>query len=993
MSSVSSAEPTAQQNFNPSWMRPNAANRGGSISSGGHRLSGIGGGGFDDVGDISSSIAAAAAAVLSSPVVSEFSYTRERLLELAPTGSIMPEALRDQLFFNEKNLPLVSNTPLSDLEQKLQHNINSSKAMSLLSHADRASIAAGAPYGNGYSGGLASASSTALQNGQSPTTNRWTPKSSWSKAPADRPIGATARGGSVGRSGGPLFAGRGGGRVGSENGFGGTTNGGSSAGQAEDSPGTYQAKFNALRRGGGAGSVGRGGSTTGSSFNSRADALYNPNDPTDRPKAVSTAVTRSESEDEEEEGWSKVGATSRSSTNTAPTSSERPAWARSESWIQRTQQQSSQQPTQPPISHWNNRESSSDSTVWKDRNQMVAAAKKTSSENPPSQPLSQQQPPSAPSTVSPREETDAAEHLSMPSYQPNSSTWSNNGMGGGMGVFYQPSIPAQAVKDEPVQFYYLDPSDTRRGPFSKEQMTMWFKAGYFTDETLRVRRGEVGEFKTIGELKKANGATTPFEYVEELEKPALVPTSLPNLSTFPSTANPLYPSVPFGGMNMWSSMVQSNEMMSMMQSTFEQQMLAERQRLAEEHNRRMQEEAEKMVKFQEAMYRQLSIQQELSQQQLREQEIALQRHREELEKRDAELKREALARQHKMEMEALELDQRKAAIEAEDRRKREQEQRAIQEEQLKKEAAEKLRRAEEAAEKERIRLEAASRESEQILRNNKLAAERAQREKEEEEKRKIAAEKERLVKEAAVVSAAARQQADLDAVWASKKAPVISTSSVPITTAVPKQVSPSGSDDSEGWTSISKEVKHTKAAPWASKSEVPQKSEKTLLEIQLEEERKLKAELDLKAKQKTKEQAAAVSSVPVATEKSGGLWGASKTWAAPESNNLSKSYVSPFLDGPSLEAANKMALQKKNSQAKIVVAPKPTPTVPSKSKVAPTPAPAPAKLKKSKQETAADELQQWFVKRFQQYSVEVDSLTLFDCILSLENPNEVRFFS
>lgn len=47
--------------------------------------------------------------------------------------------------------------------------------MSLLSHADRASIAAGAAYGSGYG-----AASGALQNGQSPTS-RWAPKSSWSK--------------------------------------------------------------------------------------------------------------------------------------------------------------------------------------------------------------------------------------------------------------------------------------------------------------------------------------------------------------------------------------------------------------------------------------------------------------------------------------------------------------------------------------------------------------------------------------------------------------------------------------------------------------------------------------------------------------------------------------------------------------------------------------------------------------------------------------------
>ncbi|CAL2032483.1 unnamed protein product [Caenorhabditis brenneri] len=1003
MSSVSSAEPTAQQNFNPSWMRPSAGSRGGPLSSAGHRLSGIGGGGFDDGGDdisSSSALAAAAAAVLSPPVVSEFSYTRERLLELAPTGSIMPEALRDQLFFTEKNLPLVSNTPLSDLEQKLQSNINSSKQMSLLNHADRASIAAGAAYGSGYGGGLASASTATLQNGQSP--NRWTPKASWSKAPADRPAAVTTRGGgTVGRSSGAFFSGRGGGRIGTENGFGGLTNGGSSAGPTDDT-GAYQPKFTALRRGGGVVSVGRGGSTSGTSFNTRADALYNPNDPTDRPKAVSTTVTRSESDDDEEEGWSKVGATTRSSTN-APSSAERPAWARSESWIQRTQQQqqANQQQPQAPGPQWNNRDNSSDSTVWRDRNQMVAAVKKTSPESSVSL---QQQPPlqqsSAPSTISPREEIDSTDHLPMPSYQPNSTTWSNNSLGSSMGVFYQPptQVPAPpVVKEASVDFYYLDPSETRRGPFSKDQMAMWFKAGYFTDETLRVQRGEKGEYKTIGDLKKLHGATTPFDYAEDIEKPLPVAApvlqpqlSQPSMPTYQPVANPMYPSAPFGGMNMWSSMVQPSEMMSMMQSTFEQQMIAERQRLVDEHNRRLQEESEKMQKFQEALYRQMSLQQELSQQQIREQELALQRHREELEKRDTELKMEALARQQKMEREAQELEQRRAAIEAEDRRKREIEERIQREKMQKLEALKKMKQAEEAAEMERIRLEAASRDAAEILRKNRIAAEQAQREKEEEEKRRVIAEKERLSREAAAAAAAAREQAELEAVWTSKKAPVVSTSSISASAGAPKQVSPSGSDDSEGWTSISKEVKHTKAAPWASKAEAPQKSEKTLLEIQLEEERKMKAEQDQKAKQKAKEQAAIAASTPAVVDKSGGLWG-TKTWAAPETNSSSKSVVSPFLDGPSLEAANKMALQKKNSQSKITVSTKPAATASSKSKApAVVAAPVAPKVKKTKQEAAADELQQWFVKRFQQYSLEIDSLTLYDCILPLENPNEVE---
>lgn len=94
-----------------------------------------------------------------------------------------------------------------------------------------------------------------------------------------------------------------------------------------------------------------------------------------------------------------------------------------------------------------------------------------------------------------------------------------------------------------------------------------------------------------------------------------------------------------------------------------------------------------------------------------------------------------------------------------------------------------------------------------------------------------------------------------------------------------------------------------------------------------------------------------------------------------------------------------MALQKKNSQPKIAVPAKSAPTsakvaTPVKAKATAVAVSSPAtnqKTKKTKEQVATDELQQWFVKRFQQFSTQVDSSTLFDCIMSLENPNEVSF--
>lgn len=662
-----------------------------------------------------------------------------------------------------------------------------------------------------------------------------------------------------------------------------------------------------------AGGVGRGGSTSGATFNTRADALYNPNDPTDRPKTVSTAVTRSESDEEDEEGWKTV------KRHTEPASSERPAWVRSESFIQRQQQAAAQQQQQQaPISHWNR--DAGDSTVWKDRNQMVASVKKTSIENSTAQPSPQehnQQQSSAQSAPPEEPETAGNEMGNMPSFAPNASTWSNSVMGGGMssmGVFYQPPPPPPqpVVPKEEVLFYYMDPTNTKRGPFPKEQMEMWFKAGYFADETLKVQRGD-GEYKTIGELKATNGANTPFEYPEDappVPRPITNPMGgpvapqLPAMSGFPAAANPMFPQQ-FGPMGMWG---QSADVYTMMQTTFEQQMLAERQKIMEEHNRRLAEETKKIADFQEAMYRQMTMQQELTAREIREKELALQRHREELERRDAELKQEALARQQKIEAEARELEERKAALEMEARRKvqMELESRHRAEEQQRVDAAkaaqDRIRRAEEAAEKERLRLEYEARQAEETLRQLKIRKEQDEKDKAEQIRRQ-AEERERLNREAA--AAAARQQAELEAIWAGKKTTVSTSSS---SGAAPKQVSPSGSDDSEGWTVTGKEkeVKHTKPAPWASKVETAP-AEKTLLEIQMEEERQMRAEREQIARIKAKETVANLGSASAAVleKKDSASWG-TKTWAAPEVTTNSKSYVSPFLDGPSLEAANKV---------------------------------------------------------------------------------------
>ncbi|CAB3404280.1 unnamed protein product [Caenorhabditis bovis] len=885
---------------------------------------------------------------LSAPVLSNFRYDREELLALVPKESSPPEGLRDCPFFVEISQDPVANNPLTDQEQRLQHNINSSKAMSSLTHAERQSIAAGAAYGGGYS------------NGQSGGANRggWTPvkSSSWSKSGTTPDRGH--RGGGRGS-----FSSRGTARGGmtpqSENGYGGTN--GSLPGTPDGTGVGSFNKFSGRGRGGGMSSVGRGGSTTAAPYNARAEALYSG----DRPRTIASSKSENVDGDDDDAGWTTVG-----QQHNTPS---RPAWGRAESWTSRTEASNA----------WGrDNTSNGPSNVWKDRQEMVSSVKQNSLDKDErgSSSGAQFNASWSNSILNPLADvTLGMDQMRLAQYQQQQQQMAQQ-------LAQQAAAAAAAAvvaKAEAVEFYYLDPTDTRRGPFKREQMITWFKAGYFSDANLRVQRGENGEFRTIGELLTMNGINSPFDYPED----KAAETARAHLAQFPShilQPSTSFPSL-FGNQNLWAPTagLDSMGMYGIIHPSAVEHMTAERMKI-EEHARRVKEESDKCREMQEEMLRQFQRQQEETQQKLREQETALLRHREELMRKEMEMKEKALEIQRKIEEERRTLEESKRLIEEEaakklkenQRLKRLEEERKKEEERIlkeKREEAERQKKAEDAAENERRRLKAEAESAAEKIKqmSKKKAEEEAAKKKREQE---IAAEQ--------------RHAAEIQTM---KEAEVRISAEQKL-----KQISPTASDDSSGWTPVAKNqpVKHTKVAPWASGQKAEQVSqasaEKTLREIQLEEERQFKAEQERLAALR-KDELAQQSSIA-----SSGTWTGASTrlqWAAngspaskpkgvsPWGNSSgvqepARAYVSPLLDGPSLEAANKIAPPKK-----AVVKP------------AAKAAPSPIKKVEVKPVSKTDGLLTWFEKRFKQLRTsndEIDINLLYQYIMELENPNEVE---
>uniref|UniRef100_A0A1I7XPA0 Intraflagellar transport protein 74 homolog n=1 Tax=Heterorhabditis bacteriophora TaxID=37862 RepID=A0A1I7XPA0_HETBA len=815
---------------------------------------------------------------VAAPIFVKNRYGREDLLALVGKESQPPDGLPACPLFVSIALQPIVCYPLSELEQRLQHNINSSKAMSSLTHAERASVAAGSAFG-GTNGSPSTGATPSSNTPQKSSGGGWTPVKSWillcrekveipgrgggQVAPSGTSGGTGAlRGGGVGR---PYIPSRGGARV--------TAGDTTMAGSTDESSSTpFGQRFAGRGRGGPP--TARGGSTTANSFNSRAQGLYDPRDPKDRPR------NRLRSTSEEGDTVADNGGNAWTSAGCKP------------AWVNNSKENSTNAWNKEPTWSRENSISSASVGTWKNENGGTMpewmedgdeGEKEESSDDAISgagsfdeQGRFRQQGNvcnSSPVKKAVENADDESTHLSsvmfvlfvrLFMYFINNSCLDLHHL-----LLYQIHGPLR-----PFRVIELNPHFLR----------------------IHLRRNVDTAYKTLGELMQTNGHLTPFDYKDEVVVP---PTSVYNAT--PSSFGAL-----FGSASLWNEIGPSSGLM-----------------------------------YGQPTYDPIAV-------------------------------------------------ERKVKKEEKERRKAEE--------------ADREKRAEEAAEKERNRLRAAAEAAAEKIRQHQAEAQKKQELIDEELRKKAAAaEREKRKQEST--------KFEIEQVWESASKPKFTSSST--------------TDDDAGWQTTTKKSTSKGyiiirrilwfsrmflttilylVAPWSA-SAVGVPREKTLKEIQEEEEKQMKAEQAEQARLKKEQQLD--SSM---TLQSSGTWSNASQriqWNQPQVTIVKstvgkpawggagveppKATTSPFWDGPSLQAANKIAQPVKKTVAPKSIAMKNPSTksiISNKSTWSATEETA----KKALGISGPDPFISWVIQRVKQLSSTVDAEVLATFIESVENPDEVKEF-
>nr|CDJ92445.1 GYF domain containing protein [Haemonchus contortus] len=976
------ADSSQQNSFNPSWMRS-------TFNGGGTAAAPVRSPKTQDY-------------PVAAPIFVKNRYGREDMLALMGEGAghPPPEGLQNCPFYVEEALPPIVCYPLSDLEQRLQQNINSSKAMSSLSHAERASVATGAAYGGGGNDNV---------GGHKGGAGGWTPVKQWGRNHPN--AAAPVKGGGPSRAYVPPC--RNGAR-------------GDSTSNSQDQPQLtpFGQRFANRGRGGSQAST-RGGGVTGAAFNSRAQGLYDPRDPKDRPRNRIRS-TSDEGDGAGEGGWTPANVGKHGWTQNKD-GGQQNAWTggqgvhgtsandgedsrrKSESgplpeWMEDGEDQDKEESGDEATSatgsfdehgrfqkkHHVPAESTQprkvpDVTQNKHERQLSSNSENQSVEKGPA--VTQAPRDSHPSSTN-VVNADADSSRSYSSLRPQ-----------GEPAGYHPSVPSQnpVVVPGPVpaappsmihppapQFYYLDPTKQERGPFEKLQMESWYKRGFFT-EGLEVRRSIDTKYRTLGELMQMNGRMTPFDYKDDV-------TSHPPVTAF-SNSTQQYANL-FASGGMWSDLAAPANMMYN-QAAYDP-IAAERKRIEEEQRRILEEQA-KMREYQEQMVRELQKQREEHEKQLMEQRLALLKHQEEIERRERELKETAEETKARLEMERLALAEKARQIEEERAAKLKEE--ARKEEERRAEEAQR-KRMEEELERQRI-------EREQLKRQQEAERERRAKEAAEEEARRAREAAEAAALEKARLQQQAENQRKQKAaednrrnVAAQEKAekekrqePAKSFEIEEVWQAAPK---PSSQHAGE---SGAKKTSTTKVAPWVAASAVQPVKEKTLKEIQEEEERQLRAEQAQQARLRKEHETVNLQASATWSNASQRLQWNQPAQQSPAAKTATvakpawggagveppKATSSPFWDSPPLQTANKPA----NNSAK-----KAEKGSNAKSSASKGGSNALANEKAAKRALGLGEdnsvFLEWVVQRLKELNstVEADVLAMF--IEGVENPDEVE---
>ncbi|KAK5983870.1 GYF domain-containing protein, partial [Trichostrongylus colubriformis] len=897
-------------------------------------------------------------------------------------------------FYVEEALPPIVCYPLSDLEQRLQQNINSSKAMSSLSHAERASVATGAAYAGGGNDSNATGHKGA---------GGWTPVKQWGRNHPNS--GAPVKGGGPSRAYVPPCRN-------------GTRGDGTSSSQDQPQLTPFGQRFANRGRGCSQPSA-RGGSVSGAAFNSRAQGLYDPRDPKDRPRNRMRS-TSDEGDAAGEGGWTPAGIGKhgwtqnkdggqsnwssgqdgghRSSNDTDESrrkseSGPMPEWMedgedqdKTESGDETTSATGSfdehgrfQKKHHVPAEPAQSRKSHDVSQNKHDRQQSVNSGKQNAEKSaPPPLKSRDSNVPSGDANVT-NADPDSSRSYSqaLPMRQQSEPVGYQHQVAGTGPV---PNAPPPVVHPVTPQFYYLDPTKQERGPFEKLQMESWYKRGYFT-EGLEVRRHTDTKYRTLGELMQLNGRLTPFDYKDEANPH-------PPVTMFSNPPQPYPPLFASGGM--WSDLSAPTNMIYS-QAGYDP-VAAERKRIEEEQRRILEEQA-KMREYQEHLVRELQKQKEEHEKQLMEQKLALMKHQEEIERRERELKESAEETKARLEMERLALAEKARQIEeeraakiqeearrAEEKRAEEAKRRLLEEELEKQRIAEReqLRRQQEA-EKERQAKEAAEEEARRARAAAEAAAEKARQQAEAQKKQRAAEENRKNAASQSTALKEKRQESaksfEIEETWQAAPKPS------------PQQAVDGGA----------KKSATTKVAPWVTAAAIPPAREKTLKEIQEEEERQLRAEQAQQARLRKEQETANIQSSTTWSNASQRLqWNqpAQQSPAAKAATVVKpawggagvesqKAASSPLWDGPPLQAVNKAPAAKKSVEKASNAKPA------SKSGNN-----ALANEKAAKRALGMGEdnsvFLEWVVQRLKELNstVEADVLAMF--IEGVENPDEVE---
>ncbi|VDN04057.1 unnamed protein product [Thelazia callipaeda] len=614
---------------------------------------------------------------IAEPIFVKNRYGREDLLALLSKNASPPIGLdKCQFFVATAQKPIVL-LPFSDTETRLQHNINSSKAMSLLNHVDRATIA---------SGGMIGGAGILAQLRTSQENRSFSP--SWMPASGSLVFLKCIFGTSLFSAELEFFSrfyhsftgvGRGSLQFGRTNAFGSTYRGrgiAQSNSHISDSTiiGRHSFSLFFLTMYANVGvnrnlrscstNFGRGSNIT-QPFSSRAQGLYDPRDPRDRPRQrlrstsddVSCQQFGCSIEDSSagalNSGWTQVGRSAapwnkrtHANTNTTlqqpSTNSEFPSHSQLPEWMSDDHEREGN-------SNLGESGSFDDSGQFRTCNIVERMANLTLKS--PATTISQiniterfwqghqkeEKTMMSAVPVSIHSKWSAlSENLEQhPNKYPNDAAL----IGHSLSQTQAASIGLAARSDGVNEWFYVDPKNAVQGPFPTAHMQAWYKLGYFTS-SLRVRHEQSPDssFMTLGELITLNGEDEPFK-----------------LKTLPSTVMQLpLQQTQEVSRNIWSRDYNAS-IIEVAKVKEERQRLEEEQRRVAEQERQLKEMREALMKEEEERIarEQKIIEKEL---QLQKAELGFTFHsvlffQKELERLAAEEKERAAAREREIEAE------------------------------------------------------------------------------------------------------------------------------------------------------------------------------------------------------------------------------------------------------------------------------------------------------------------------------------------------------